>query len=143
MKLILPILCVCLLASSLIADEKTEPLAPVVAKALKEGVDANLNAGFATVLGISKAGVPLKRLKSETNGVTNTFNVSLEDKKTVIITVREKQMSTFYLTDASGKLKRAVVNDGAVKSGGLTNVPVASAEEAFQKKVSFWKMSSP
>jgi hypothetical protein len=53
-------------------------------------------------------------------------------------------MSTFYLTDLSGKLKRAIVNDGSIKSGGLTNISFATAEPRFQEEKKWWiKKYSP
>jgi hypothetical protein len=125
--------------------QDAEPLAPIANQALKDGKDGSINAGFATVLGLSKnQAVPIKRLTNERTGVTNSFSISLADKKTIVFTTRSNQLSTFYLTDLSGKLKRAIVNDGSNKSGGLTNISVATAEPRFQEEKKWWiKKYSP
>jgi hypothetical protein len=60
------------------------------------------------------------------------------DRKTIVISVREGQMGTFYLTDLSGKLIRAIVNDGGIKDGGLTNIPIVNAQKAFEKERDWW-----
>ena len=119
--------------------QDAEPLAKIARQALKDGKDGSINAGFATVLGLTKnEAVPIKRLTVERNGVTNSFSISLADKKTIVFTARSNQMGTFYLTDLSGKLKRAVVNDGSIKSGGLTNIPIATAEPRFREEKEWW-----
>lgn len=122
------------------AQENSSPLSTIATIALKDGKDGNINGGFATTLGLTKnrAPLPIKRLMAETDGTTNTFSVSTADKRTIILTVRREQMSTYYLTDLSGTLKRAVVNDAGVKAGGMTNLPVAVAKPAFEVQKDWW-----
>ena len=122
------------------AQEKSGPLSAIAAIALKDGKDGSINGGFATTLGLTKnrAPLPIKRLTAETDGATSTFSISTADKKTIILTVRREQMSTYYLTDLSGTLKRAVVNDAGVKAGGMTNLPVVDAKPAFEVQKDWW-----
>ena len=121
------------------AAQVAEPLATIARQALKDGKDGSINAGFATALGLTKnQAVPIKRLTAERTGVTNSFSISLADQKTIVFTTRSNQIGTFYLTDLSGKLKRAIVNDSSIKVGGLTNIPVAIAEPKFQEEKEWW-----
>jgi len=120
---------------------ESEPLlSRVVAEVLKNGSDGKMNAGFASLLGLSKDQSPvlLKRVTAETQSTTNTLSVSLADKKSVVISVRHAHLGTFYLTDTSGKLIRVIVNDGRIKDGGLTNIPIAEAQKAFEKERDWW-----
>ena len=120
--------------------QSAEPLAGVATRVLKEGKDSGMNGGFAKFLGLTETGerVPMKRMIVQNESVTNNFYVSLQDKKTIVISERNGAMGTFYLTDVSGILKRAVVNDGNIKEGGLTNIPTAQAKAGFQKKKDWW-----
>ena len=125
------------LLTSVSADKNA--LEGVAAKAFREGKDASLNAFFAGHLGIStKQAIPLKRLKVE----SNIFNVSVTDPRTIILSVQAKNLTTYYLTDTSGQLKRAIINDSAVANGGLTNIPLNRAEAGFKEQVSFWQRHS-
>ena len=123
-----------------LSQENSGPLSAIATIAFKDGKDGNINGGFATTLGLTKnrAPLPIKRLMAEADGATNTFSISTADKKTIILTVRREQMSTYYLTDLSGTLKRAVVNDAGVKAGGMTNIPVAVAKPAFELQKDWW-----
>jgi len=125
------------------AAESSDTFAKLVTRVLQEGNDASLNAAFAKVLGVGsgQSAVRLKRLKSDRGGVTNIFNVSIEDKQTVILSVREKNISTYFLTDTTGKLKKAIVNDGAIADGGMTNLPLSVAEPKFRAQKDFWSKS--
>jgi len=132
------VLAVLTLLTNVSADENT--LEGVAAKALREGKDASLNAFFAEQLGIASAkqAIPLKRLKVE----SNVFNVSVTDRRTIILSVQAKNLTTYYLTDTSGQLKKAIINDSAVANGGLTNIPLNRAEAAFKEQKSFWQKHS-
>ena len=141
MKAIVSTLVLCVMIdSTAMAEEATQPLAAIASRVLKEGTDARMNGRFATALGIARnqASVSLKRVAAEVNGATNVFNVSFEDKKTIILSVREKQLTTFYLTDLSGKLKRVMINDSSLQIGGLTNIPVATAQRKFEQQKDWW-----
>jgi hypothetical protein len=136
-SLLLGLLCfVGVIASSAGQDE---PLASVASQTLIEGKEGSMNAGFATMLGLtSNKPLPIKQLTAERDGATNRLAVSLADKRTIIITTRSNHLSTYYLTDVSGKLKQAIVNDGSVRSGGLTNLSVAVAEPRFEQEKEWW-----
>ena len=106
---------------------------------MAEGKEASLNAFFAGQLGLpATKPVPLKRLTVESAARTNVANVSLVDKQTLIFSVREKNLTTFFLTDSSGKLRKALVNDSSVRNGGLTNLPALRAEREFTPVREFW-----
>ena len=126
------------------AEGPTEPLTVVAVRVLSEGKEASMNGGFATFLGLTKNQQPLsiKRITSAITGTTNSVSVSLEDKKTIILSTRRHQLTTYYLTDRSGKLIRAVINDSKVIAGGLTNIPVATAQAAFEDQKNWWLKDS-
>jgi hypothetical protein len=119
--------------------ESTPALAAVVQRALAEGDDAKLNMGFARVLGLkAEQPLPLKRLQFETDGVTHMFNVLRDDTNTVILSERQQSLSTFYLTDRSGNLSQAVVNDGTIAGGGLTDLAPTAAAAGFAIQMQLW-----
>ena len=99
-----------------------------------------MNAGFARALELSQDGtsLPMKVLVSQSTGTTNRFWVSSRDTNTVVIGVREGNLGTFYLTDVSGRLKRAIVNDASIREGGLTNIPVTQALKRFEEQKKWW-----
>jgi predicted protein tyrosine phosphatase len=115
-------------------------LGKVVSRVMREGKDSTMNGGFARTLGLSQDGtsLPMKVVISESTGTTNRFWVSSRDTNTVVIGVREGNLGTFYLTDVSGRLKRAIVNDGNIREGGLTNIPVTQALKRFEEQKKWW-----
>ena len=131
------------LALSATAQTTTTPLAQAANKAMVEGKDATLNVGFARFLGLkAERPLPLKRLQTETDGATNMLNVLRESTNTIILSDRRKLITTFYLTDRSGTLKRAVVNDGAIANGGITNLTLKAAASAFEKQKILWQQKT-
>ncbi|MHB8522928.1 MAG: hypothetical protein ACYDH9_19505 [Limisphaerales bacterium] len=117
----------------------TQPLAPVAERALADGEDAKLKVGFARFLGL-KAEQPLllKRLQFEKDGATHVLNVLRHDPNTIILSERRQSLTTFYVSDRSGNLSRAVVNDGAIADGGLTNLAPANAAASFAVEKQLW-----
>ena len=115
-------------------------LARAADKTMAQGKDGKLNVGFAQFLGL-KAEQPLslKRLRIESDGATNMFNVLVERPDTIILSERRQLISTYYLTDRSGTLKRAVVNDAGITNGGLTNLPLKTAGPGFDKQKRLWQ----
>lgn len=115
-------------------------LDPVATRALSSGKDSSLNAFFAGQLGIPAASkaIPLKRLTIESARNTNVFNVSSVDKRTIVLFVREKNLTTYYLTDTSGRLRKAIVNDSLIADGGLTNIPIIKAQAGFNASKELW-----
>jgi hypothetical protein len=121
------------------ARPPSEPLAQAADRALAEGKDATLNVSFARFLGLSAdQPMPVKRIQLETGGVTNMLNVLREDPNTIILSERRQLLATFYLTDRSGTLRRAVVNDGAIADGGITNLALEAAAAGFEKHKQLW-----
>ena len=117
----------------------TDSLAKVADKALLEGKEATLNVGFARFLGLKAENpLPLKRLQFEKDGMTNVLNVLRDNTNTIILSERRQALTTFYLTDRSGELRRAVVNDGSVANGGMTNLTLNGATAGFQKQKKLW-----
>lgn len=106
---------------------------------MAEGKEATLNVGFARLLGLkADQPLPLKRLQFERDGMTNVLNVLRDDPNTIILSERRQSLATFYLTDRSGTLRRAVVNDGAIANGGITNLAVKAAAPGFEKQKNLW-----
>jgi hypothetical protein len=140
------IVCLCLLGLSG-CSERAEPaaesLAQVADRALAEGRDATLNVGFAQVLGLQvDQPLPLKRVQFERDGATHLLDVGRKDPNLLILTERRQALTTFYLTDRSGTLRRAVVNDGAIRDGGLTNLTIEAAGSGFETQKRLWLRSS-
>jgi len=108
-------------------------------RALAEGKDGTINVGFARALGLkAERPLPLKRARFDADGATNTLNVLLEDRNTIILSERRQNLGTFYPTDRSGTLKRAIVNDGAIANGGMTNLALEAAAPDFEKLKQLW-----
>ena len=117
----------------------TNSLAQAADKALAEGKEATLNVGFARLLGLkAEQPLPLKRIQFEKNGVTNVLNVLRDNPNTLILSERRQLIATFYLTDRSGTLRRAVLNDGAIANGGITNLTLKAASGDFEKQKKIW-----
>jgi hypothetical protein len=140
------IVCLCLLGLSGCserAEPSAESLAQVADRALAEGRDATLNVGFAQVLGLQvDQPLPLKRVQFERDGATHLLDVGRKDPNLLILTERRQALATFYLTDRSGTLRRAVVNDGAIRDGGLTNLTIEAAGSGFETQKRLWLRSS-
>ena len=121
------------------AADSVQPLAPVIARAFSEGKDAKINASFARTLGLkTEQPLALKRLLIKRSGTTNVFNVLVQDRKTIILFDLQQPLRTYYLTDASGILKRAVINDSNIADGGLTNLTLSAAATGFAKQRQLW-----
>lgn len=123
------------------AADAAKPLEPVAAHALAQGTDATLNPFFSRALGVpAEEGRPitLKRLRDVQGNQTNFFDVSVADKQTVVLTTREGALSHYYVTDISGNLRKAAVNDSKNRSAGLTDVPKAKAQESFERAKQLW-----
>jgi len=117
----------------------TNSLAHAADKALAEGKDATLNVGFARFLGLkAEQPLPLKRIQFDKDGATNVLNVLRDNPNTLILSERRQLITTFYLTDRSGTLRRAVVNDGGIANGGITNLTLKAAAGDFEKQKKIW-----
>ena len=122
---------------------KSEPLAQVAERALAEGKDAKLNVWFARYLGLkAEKPLPLKRLQFEKDGATNMLNVLRDQSDTIILSERRQLLATFYLTDRTGHLRRAVVNDAAIADGGITNLALEAAVASFEIQKQLWLQQS-
>ena len=124
---------------SVLGQSVTNSLAQAADKALTGGKDATLSVGFARIIGLkAEKPLPLKRLQIEREGVTNVLNVLRDNPNTIILSERRQMLTTFYLTDRSGVLRRAVVNDGAIANGGLTNLTTKAAASGFENEKRLW-----
>ena len=121
------------------AADSIQPLGPVIVRAFSEGKEVKLNAWFAHKLGLkAERPLPLKRLRVVKSGRTNVFDVLVEDRKTIILSERHQSLTTFYVTDPSGVLKRAVINDSTIVDGGLTNLALNAAAAGFARQRQLW-----
>lgn len=117
----------------------TNSLAQAADTALAEGKEATLNVGFARFLGLkAEQPLPLKRIQFEKDGATNVLNVLRDNPNTLILSERKGLITTFYLTDRSGTLRRAVVHDGGIANGGITNLTLKAAAGDFEKQKKAW-----
>lgn len=66
------------------------------------------------------------------------LNVLLKNRNTIILSERRQSLTTFYLTDRTGNLVKAIVNDGAISNGGLTNLTRATAMAGFDRQKKLW-----
>jgi hypothetical protein len=124
------------------ADSAGESLEPVAKRALAEGRDFKLNIGFAQVLGLkADKPLPFKQLRIENHNTSNRLNVNKDNPTIIILQETRGPLSTYYLTDPSGKLKKAVVNDSTVIDGGLTNLPLTAVASSFEKQKLLWLQS--
>ena len=140
-SILLPLALVALIVQfdNAFAAEPSASLSQVADRALTQGEDAKLNAGFARMLGLkTEQPLLLKRLQFEKEGATNVLNVLLKDRNTIILSERRQSLATFYLTDRAGNLVKAVVNDGAISNGGLTNLTRAAAMAGFDRQKKLW-----
>jgi hypothetical protein len=121
------------------AQIATKSLAQAADRVIAEGKQGNLPIGFARYMGINtKQRLPLKRIQIEQNGATNIFNVLLDNSNNIILSERKHDLTTFYLTDRAGTLRRAVVIDSAVAEGGITNLTLNAAAAGFAKQKILW-----
>ncbi len=121
------------------AQSATNSLAQAADKALAEGKETTLNVGFARYLGLkAEQPLPLKRIQIEKDGATNTLSILRDNPNTIILSERRQLLATYYVTDRSGTLRKAVVNDGAVANGGITNLTLKAAANGFEKQKALW-----
>ena len=140
-SILLPLALVALIVpfNNAFAPEPPASLSQVADRALTQGEDAKLNAGFARILGLkTEQPLLLKRLQFEKEGATNVLHVLLKDRNTIILSERRRSLATFYLTDRAGNLIKAVVNDSAISNGGLTNLTGATATAGFDRQKKLW-----
>jgi hypothetical protein len=78
-------------------------------------------------------------LANSIDAVTNVLKVIRDNPNTILLSERRGLLTTFYLTDRSGILRRAFVNDGAIANGGLTNLTPRAATVGFEKQKLLWK----
>jgi hypothetical protein len=119
--------------------EPAGELSPVIAHVLTEGKNNNIPPGFARALGLStNQPAPGKVFIEKTGTETNSFWASLQNTNSAVIMTRKANLSWYYLTDASGRLRRAIVNDGNIYHGGATNLSLANESERFEAQKRKW-----
>ena len=120
------------------AAEAAGELSPVIMRVLKEGKSNNIPPAFSYALGLStNKPAPGKVVISRSATETNSFWASLDGNAAVIIN-RKANLSWYYLTDASGRLRRAIVNDANIYHGGGTNLSVAKESGSFEAQKLKW-----
>ncbi len=113
-------------------------LGPAAAKVLREGLDAKLPPHLATLLGLSQESeFPVKQGVMRTGKMVQGFDVSVEDKKDIILFVVDEaaKNQTLYLTSAQGRLRKMVsVTNGVGSVAKITD----EDKKAFEKEKEFW-----
>ena len=124
---------------SAFAAESPGELSPVIAHVLTEGKTNNIPPGFARALGLS-TNIPAlgKVIIERTATETNSFWASLQVTTAAVIMTRTANLSWYYLTGASGRLRRAIVNDANKYSGGGTNLSLARESGRFEAQKRKW-----
>jgi hypothetical protein len=116
-----------------------DELSPVIVHVLTEGKTNNIPPAFSRALGLSTnkpaAG---KVVISRSDTETNSFWASLQDTNAAVIMTRKANLCWYYLTDASGQLHRAIVNDANIYHGGGTNLSLARERERFEAQKRKW-----
>ena len=124
-------------------QEHASPVQPglgqAAAKVLQEGLDAKLPPHLATLLGLSQESeFPVKQAVLRTAKMVQGFDVSVEDKKDIILFVVDEGANnqTLYLTSAQGRLRKMVsVTDGVGTVAKITD----EDKKAFEKEKEFWR----
>jgi hypothetical protein len=121
----------------------TNMLTKAADRALAEGKETTMNVGFARFLGLTaEKPLAVKSIQYDKDGVTNVLKVIRDNPNTILFSERRGLLTTFYLTDRSGILRRAFVNDGAIANGGLTNLTSRAATVGFEKQKLLWKQKT-
>jgi hypothetical protein len=114
-------------------------LSPVIGHVLSEGKSNNIPPAFSYALGLSTnkpaAG---KVIISRGDTETNSFWASLQDSNSAVMITRKANLSWYYLTDSSGQLRRAIVNDANIYHGGGTNLSLGKERERFEAHKRRW-----
>ncbi len=106
---------------------------------LAEGKNNSIPPAFSRALGLTtnqpaRGKVIISRSATE----TNSFWASLQDTNAAVIVTRKANLSWYYLTNASGRLRSAIVNDANIYHGGGTNLSVAGEGERFEAQKRKW-----
>lgn len=113
-------------------------LGQAAAKVLREGLDAKIPPHLATLLGLSQESeFPVKQGVLRTGRMVQGFDVSVEDKKDIVLFVVDEGANnqTLYLTSAQGRLRKMVsVTNGVGTVGKITD----EDKKAFEKEKEFW-----
>ena len=130
-----------LLIASLIASaaQPTGELSPVITHVLREGKNNNIPPGFAHALGLTTNQPAAGKVIIDRSGTeTNSFWASTQGTNAAVIMTRKANLSWYYLTDASGQLRRAIVNDANKYHGGGTNLSLAKETDRFEAQKRKW-----
>ena len=97
-----------LLISTAFGAAPTGELTPAIMHVLTEGKSNDIPPAFSRALGLTtNQPASGKVIISKRDSETNSFWVSLQDSNTAVIITRKANLSWYYLTDASGPLRRA------------------------------------
>src|ERR1043165_8542342 len=98
--------------------ESPDELSPVIAHVLTEGKTNSIPPAFARALGVStNQPAPGKVIIDTSGGETNSFWVSLQNTNTAVIMTRKANLSWYYVTDTSGRLHHAMINNVNIYHG--------------------------
>jgi hypothetical protein len=121
--------------------EQPGQLSPVIAHVLTHGKNNNIPPAVARALGLSTNTPALGKFAFTTSPPeTNAFWVSLQNTNAAVIITRKANMCWYYVTDSSGQLLHAMVNDFNSKlyHGGGTNLSILKEREPFEAQKRKW-----
>jgi hypothetical protein len=113
-------------------------LGQAAARVLREGLDAKIPPHLSTLLGLAQESeFPVKQGVLRTGKMVQGFDVSVEDKKDIVIFVVDEASNnqTLYLTSGLGRLRKMVAVTNGV--GSVSNI-TAEDRKAFEKEKEFW-----
>jgi hypothetical protein len=120
------------------ASQVQHGLARAADRVLREGLDANLPPHLSTLLGLSQESeFPVKQRVLRTGKIVEGFDVSIEDKKDIVLFVVDEGANnqTLYLTSAQGRLRKVVsVTNGVGSVAKITD----DDKKAFDREKEFW-----
>jgi len=127
------------LGSTVFPAESPGELGHVIGHVLTEGKNNTIPPAFSRALGLTTNQPALgKAIISRTDTETNAFWASLKDTNAAVIITRKANLSWYYVTDASGQLRHAMVNDANIYHGGGTNLSVAKERDRFEEQKRTW-----
>lgn len=129
------------LGSIVFPAEQPGELSPVISHVLTRGKTNNIPPAVARALGLSTNTPALGKFVFTTSPPeTNAFWVSLKSTNAAVIITRKENMCWYYVTDASGQLLHAMVNDFNSRQyhGGGTNLSVVKERQPFEVQKKKW-----
>ena len=119
------------------AQQRGAELAPLVAWAQKSSQTATIDGRVARALGLNTTGTPVQLKAVTTAYLDGSRSVHLGPGSQIVFSQGQARRGTWFLTDASGALVRAV--EWVQTSANPAPANVATAAPLFAETKAFWK----